>query len=237
MIKMMIATRRRPGMTHAEFTAYNVDIHGTIVRGHPVTIRRYLQHDVYDGAFGRTGDVAFNVVFGRDNITELYFDDLAGLLATGADPETREHQLQDGKNYAEEKSAIVMVATEADLDVAHPGGGRLKVFHFLRRNEGVAEGDFAGLWRSAFEQAVSASGNGPHLRRVVWSEPAPAGKPIIDAMGAAQDYHAYSTFWYDREETGAATFRAYVDALEAQANGPIDHSRSFFLLAREQVLF
>jgi len=236
MIKMMIATRRRPGMTHAEFVAYNVDVHAVMVRNHPARIKRYLQNDIFDGAFGRTGDSAFDVLVGRDNVTELYFDDINALVANATDP-SRDHHYKDGINYAEQRTAIVMIATEAELEVAHPGGGRLKVYHFLRRSDGVAESDFAGLWRSAFERAVSASGNATHLRRVVWSDPTPEGKPIIDARGYSQNYHGYSTFWYDREEMGAVKFRAYLDALEALADGAIDHSRTFFLLAREQVIF
>lgn len=112
-----------------------------------------------------------------------------------------------------------------------------KVYHFLRRSDGVSESEFAGLWQSTLARAVSDSGISTHLRRVVWSEPLSERKPIIDAMSAPQDYYGCSPCWYDREETGAVSFRAYVKAIEALTNGPIGHARSFILLTRELVLF
>lgn len=124
-VKLMTATPRRPGMTHAEFVAYNVDVHGSRSRNHPVRCRRYLQTDVYDSAFGLTGVSEYDIVVGRDNATELYFDDLASLVATFTDPEVRSHQLMDGQNYVDLKTVIAIVATEAEVKVDHPGGGRL----------------------------------------------------------------------------------------------------------------
>nr|WP_176392366.1 EthD domain-containing protein [Sphingomonas sp. CDS-1] len=244
---MMILSRRRPGMTHAEFLAYNVEKHGVMVRTHPVAIRRYLQHDIYDGAFGKTGDTGCDVTVGRDNVTELYFDDMAGLVSLRTDPETR-RSLNDGANYADATTAVVMIANEIEIPVQHAGSGRLKIFHFLRKNDGVAPQSFRQVWQSAHDAALERSGTVGQIRRVIWSEPAPQepakgkDKPaesttIDSAMAAPQLCHGYSTIWYDRELTGPDHFRAYVDQFTALTEGSIDHAGSFFLLAREQLIF
>jgi hypothetical protein len=248
MIKMMILSRRRPGMTHAEFLSYNVEKHGVMVRAHPVAIRRYLQHDIFDGAFGRIGDGDCDVTVGRDNVTELYFDDMAGLVSLRTDPETRK-SLNDGANYADATTAVVMIANEVEVAVKNAGGGRLKIFHFLRQKGETAAADFRQVWQSAHEQALEQSGTADQPRRVTWSEPAPpeGGAPpepkpsesttIDGAMAAPQLCHGYSTIWYDRELTGPGYFRAYVDAFTGLTADSIDHAGSFFLLAREQLIF
>lgn len=248
MIKMMILSRRRPGMTHAEFLTYNVDKHGVMVRAHPVAIRRYLQHDIFDGAFGRLGETNCDLTVGRDNVTELYFDDMAGLVSLRTDPETR-RSLNDGANYADATTAVVMIANEVEIPVENAGGGRLKIFHFLRKKDEIEAHNFRRVWQAAHDEALRRSGTIGEVRRVVWSEPAPQEAPaasetksadsttIDGAMAAPQLCHGYSTIWYDRELTGPDHFRAYVDEFMAATAGLIDHAGSFFLLAREQLIF
>jgi len=209
-----------------------------------------LQHDVYDGAFGRKGDSDHLTVFGRDNVTELYFADMSALKTMLTDPETKERSLNDGPNYADVPTAVAIFANEVELPVDQSGGGRLKVFHFLRRRDGVDPDSFFGSFKSAFERALISSGSADKVRKATWSAPlpedtsseAPAGKDaqgtsIDNAMSARQSYAGYSTFWYDREDTGAVHFRAYADAFMTLSEDLIDHSASFFLLAREQLIF
>lgn len=248
MIKMTILSRRRPGMTHAEFLSYNVDSHGPSVRSHPVTITHYMQHDVYDGAFGWTGDEEHAAVFGRDNLTELYFESRDTMDVFMNDPEMRQGALNDGVNYVDLATPVVMYAEDTEFPVEQDGGGRLKVFHFLKGRDGVAVPDFRARWQAAFEQALADSGTAKQVRKALLSEPAAASggsaqdssapqTSIDGAMTAEASYHGYSTFWYDSEGTGAVHFRAYVDAFTELTREWIDPSRSFFLLAREQLIF
>lgn len=248
MIKMMILSRRRPGMTHAEFLSFNVDRHGPSVRRHPVTITHYMQHDVYDGAFGCTGDAEHAAVFGRDNLTELYFETRETMDVFLNDPEMRQGALNDGVNYVDLATPVVMYAEDTEFPVAQDGGGRLKVFHFLKGRDGTPIQNFRARWQEAFEQALAKSGTEEHLRKAILSEPAADsdGSPkdesapqtsIDSAMTAQASFYGYSTFWYDSEGTGAGYFRAYVDAFIELTRDWLDASGSFFLLAREQLIF
>ncbi|WP_181807933.1 EthD domain-containing protein [Streptomyces shenzhenensis] len=98
MIKLVAAVRRRPGMTHAEYAEYIEKVHGGIAVANKLTVRKYVQNHVLDGACGALGDVGYQVTLPRDSMTELYFDDLESMVQTFADPYAREVVGPDAAN-------------------------------------------------------------------------------------------------------------------------------------------
>ena len=78
MVKFTILLRRNPAMTHDAFVAYHRDRHAPLfcalpeVREH---VRRYVQSHTVPASIPGLPPVTF------DGITELWFDDVAGLAA------------------------------------------------------------------------------------------------------------------------------------------------------------
>lgn len=63
--------RRKPGLSHAEFSAYWRDVHGALIREHPDArryIRRYVQHHLAPSDFANTQPIAF------DGFSETWYD-------------------------------------------------------------------------------------------------------------------------------------------------------------------
>ena len=78
MIKFTILLRRKPSMTHDEFVAYHRERHARLFCALPAVrqhVRRYVQCHTVPASIPGLPLVAF------DGITELWFDDLAGLEA------------------------------------------------------------------------------------------------------------------------------------------------------------
>ncbi len=78
MIKFTILLRRLPSMTRDEFVAYHRDRHAPLFRALPEVrqhVRRYVQCHTIPATIPGLPPVTF------DGITELWFDDVAGLEA------------------------------------------------------------------------------------------------------------------------------------------------------------
>ena len=133
MIKMIAAARRKPGMTHQEYLNYAQNVHGTLARQKPLTIRRYVQSHVFDSAFGSDVDVGYHQTFNRDSVTELFFDDFAGLVQTFSDPYVQQTVRSDGANFADLSEQFAQLMTEVPMPVARPGAGEIKVMHFIKK--------------------------------------------------------------------------------------------------------
>lgn len=78
MIKFTILLRRNPSMTHDEFTHYHREQHAPLFCGLPEVrqhVRRYVQSHTVPATVPGLPPVTL------DGITELWFDDAAGLAA------------------------------------------------------------------------------------------------------------------------------------------------------------
>jgi hypothetical protein len=118
----MAASRRRPGLTRAEYCRYLEHYHGTAARQERFKINRYIQNHVIDGAFGILSDTSHkNRTSVREAVVELYFDCFQDMLDT-LEPQGVEHSRanQDGKYFADEPTSIIVMAEEVELPVANP---------------------------------------------------------------------------------------------------------------------
>lgn len=83
MIKLIVAVKRNPAMSAADFHAYWRTEHATKVRALDATrryVRRYVQAHTMDGEYG-AGEPAF------DGTAELWFESVADKDAFYSDPE------------------------------------------------------------------------------------------------------------------------------------------------------
>ena len=249
-MKLMAVSRRRPGLTRAEYFRYIEHYHGTVARLERFKIDRYIQNHVIDGAFGVLSDTSHkNKVADRDGVVELHFSEFRDLLAT-LEPEgvTQSRANQDGRFFADEPTNIIVMAEETELPVANarpkfnpglaePGVGALKVMQFIMRKPEVFPNDYDKLWRQAHDEALAKSPYAQEMfRKIVVSK----RSRVNDNDAAARAhfrmvdppvYDMVVSFWVDSiEQVGA--FRQYLDALQQTPLDFADWSESFYLYVR-----
>lgn len=251
-IKLMAASRRRPGLTRAEYQRYIEHYHGTIARNDRAKISAYVQNHVIDGAFGVLADSTHQQVAQRDAVVELYFDNFRNMLET-LEPATPSAASADGKFFADECTNVIVMAEEEEIPVPHPlpsfnpglgivqGVGSLKVLQFIMRDEDVYLEDYYQYWREAHAEALEkAPFARENLRRCILNKRC----RINDNDGAARAhfkmvdppvFDMVVTHLYDTMEHAGA-FRQYNEALQNSTRKFANWSKSFFLYTRQVVI-
>jgi hypothetical protein len=249
-IKLMAVSRRRPGLTRAEYFRYIEHYHGTVARIERFKIDRYIQNHVIDGAFGVLSDTSHkNKAVDREGVVELYFSNFRDMLDT-LEPQGVEQSRanQDGKFFADEPTNIIVMAEEVELPVPHPrpkfnpglgepGCGAVRVLHYIMRKPEVFPNDYYRLWRQAHDEAMVKSPYAQEMfRKVVLSK-----RSRVNDNDAAARAHfrmvdppvydmVVSITLDSMEQVGA--FRQYLEAMLESPLDFADWSESFFLYVR-----
>jgi len=250
-IKLMAASRRRPGLTRADYFRYIEYYHGTVARLERFKIDRYIQNHVIDGAFGVLSDTEHHCkTSDREAVVELHFSSFRDMLDT-LEPQgvTQSRANQDGKYFADEPTNIIVMAEEVELPVANPrpkfnpglgepNQGGVKVLHYIMRKPEVFPNDYYRLWRQAHDEALAKSPYAQEMfRRVIMSK----RSRVNDNDAAARAhfrmvdppvYDLVVSIWLDSMEQAGA-FRQYLDALQESGLDFADWSQSFFLYCRQ----
>jgi len=239
MIKMIATVCRRPGMTHAEFLHYIETVHGAIARENPVTLRRYVQSHVFDAAFGTALEANHRMTVSRDSVTELFWDSFEAMGQTFAHPHVREKVGPDGRNFADERVSLSLVAAEHEVAVTHAGRGGVKVMHFMRMQPGLSLETYFERWTQAHARALQAvPAAALALRRCVQNRQLPQANAMLAYFGAKDMpiYEGVASLWFD-DVAALAVFRDYERALlavNAQAEFAFyEPADSFFVHATE----
>ncbi len=248
-IKLMAASRRRPGLTRAEYFRYIEHYHGTIAREERFKISSYIQNHVIDGAFGVLSDATHQQVSDRECVVELYFENFPDMLAT-LEPATPSAASQDGKFFADERTNVIVMAEEEEIPVPNPlttfnaglgivrSVGALKVLQYIMRDDEVYREDYYQFWREAHAYAMEKAPYArEQMRRCVMNKRC----RINDNDAAARKhfkmvdppvYDLVVSTWFDTMEQAGA-FRQYNEAVRSYATKFADWSRSFFLYTRQ----
>jgi hypothetical protein len=251
-IKLMAASRRRPGLTRAEYQRYLEFYHGSIARQERMKIQTYVQNHVLDSAFGTLADETHRQLAERDAVVELSFATFRDMIET-LEPATPSAASSDGKFFADERNNIIVMAEEEEVPVPTPlpsfnpglgiirGVGALKVMQFIMRDDAVFREDYYRRWRAAHEHALSIAPYArEQLRRCVMNRRC----RLNDNDAAARKhfkmvnppvYDLVVTHWYDTLEQAGA-FRQYWEALQAAQPVFADWSRSFYLYTKQIVI-
>ena len=251
-IKLMAASRRRPGLTRAEYQRYLEFYHGTIARRERFKIESYIQNHVIDGAFGTLAEDTHAQVAERDAVVELSFATFRDMLET-LEPATPSAASQDGKFFADERNNIIVMAEEEEMPVPAPlpefnpglklvsGVGALKVLLYLMRGDAVFREDYHQFFREAHAYAMERSPYArDQMRRCVLNWRCRAN----DNDGAARKhfkmvdppvYDLVVSQWYDTIENAGA-FRQYYEALRSFPRSFANWSKSFYLYTRQVVI-
>ncbi len=248
-IKLMAASRRRPGLTRAEYFRYIEFYHGTIARQERFKIDSYIQNHVIDGSFGVLSDPTHQQLSDRDCVVELTFNTFPEMIET-LEPAVPSAASQDGKFFADEPNNVIVMAEEEEVPVPNPlttfnpglgivkSVGALKVLQYIMRDDEVFREDYYQHWREAHETAMEKSPYArEQMRRCVMNKRC----RINDNDGAARKhfkmvdppvYDLVVSMWFDTiEQVGA--FRQYNEALQAYPKKFANWSKSFFLYVRQ----
>ena len=112
MIKFTILLRRKPSMTHDEFVAYHRERHAPLFCALPAVrqhVRRYVQCHTVPVSIPGLPPVAF------DGITELWFDDVAGLEAVFTSEPYMETIRPDEAQFLDLHACEFVLSTESVL--------------------------------------------------------------------------------------------------------------------------
>ncbi|ALU91540.1 hypothetical protein Hrubri_4395 [Herbaspirillum rubrisubalbicans M1] len=240
MIKAMAAIRRKPGMTQQEYFRYIFDVHGALAKAKPLTIRRYVQSHVFDGAYGAAADPAYQIAFHRDSVTELYFDSVASMMQTFGDPYVGEVVGPDAVHFNDFPTALAMLAEDSEIKVAQPGNGPVRVMYFLKKQVGVTAQQFLDALRLAMESGLDEAQAGAcSVRRAVLSHAIPDETGLMAYFGSKDmpAYDAVLNLWFEENEA-LSGWRAWQTAFEHRMEKPLTHdpSYAFFLMSRDHVI-
>jgi hypothetical protein len=252
-IKLMAASRKRPGLTRAEYQRYIEFYHGTIARQERFKIITYIQNHVIDGAFGVLTDTDYQQkVVDRDAVVELYFNNFREMIET-LEPATPSAASQDGRFFANESTNIILMAEEEEIPVPSPltsfnpglgivqGVGALKVLQYIMRDDEVYPEDYRKYWRDAHEYALEKA---PYAREQLRRCVANWRSRANDNDGAARKhfkmvdppvYDLAVALWFDTMEQAGA-FRQYNEALQTYPKKFANWSKSFYLYTKQIVI-
>ena len=162
MLKMMILAPRRVGMTHAEFRAYVIGVHGPLVRS-VAEVAADIRHYHYNFPIFGVNDAAFGhpLAAHLDILTEGWFDSRAAHKRNMAHPRYMEIVRPDEGKFADEKNAIMHYMHEVEIT---PGlATNIKIFYFRRRRPNLSRAEFQTLWRAGVTEAVGESAVWPSI--------------------------------------------------------------------------
>lgn len=235
MIKQMGIVTRRPDMTHQEYIDYVKHIHGyQITCSNPLTILKYIQNYVYDAAYGTKSDVfndGYKIVYSRDSITELYFEDAESMAKTFSDQYVHDIVGPDGANFADLGRGLPLLVTEQEIEIPNPSLGGYKIYYFIKKNDSLSKEDFNKLWFESHNEILNDSEViRNQLRKFINNVQISAGE--ADYFGSTEviSYDGIATMWFDT----TAAFRTYQKELASIAEKKgnfIDQSKTFFLYA------
>lgn len=244
MIKVLGAVTRRPGMTHAEYLSYIQHVHGKITTDNPLTISRYMQSHVFDGAFGSHAEATHCMPVSRDSVTELYFEDGNTMKKTFSSDHVKQVVGPDGKNFSDEANSLSVVVEEVEQSVVNPSqASGAKVMHFIRAIEGMPLNEFFDRWSKAHDYVLANNPIASHsVRRCVHNRQLPEFNEMLAYFGGkdAPIYEGVGSLWFD-DVTSVNVFREYEKALMGVNENPdtafYRPDKSFFLYAREVLIY
>jgi len=157
-MKMMILAPRRPGLSHAAFRRYVIEVHGPLVKSVPEVARairhyhyNFPVHGTYDRAFGHPSADHLDIV------TQGWFDSREAQLANMREPRYLEIVRPDEHRFADGAGAVMHYTHEVGIVPEPALRARNKAFYFRRRRAHLSREAFQTAWRTRYAAALTAS--------------------------------------------------------------------------------
>jgi hypothetical protein len=228
MLKVMLCSRRHPSMTRSQFFRYLQETHAPLVLGVPEFLkylRRYVQNHTLLAEDGVMVSTQYHRASDRDSVIELWFDDSKSLAAAMGEPRYMELVRPDEARFNDLTKLIVLMTEE---EVIFDGSeGRLKVFDFIKRRDGINRDEFLEKWsRHGSRLAADAQYRDLIAKRIQNSALPNDG----DAFAAAAAYDGVAELWVSSFEVLARLQGSRFRGCEEEF---ADAEASFSILATE----
>jgi uncharacterized protein (TIGR02118 family) len=232
-IKLFVFLKRKPDLSHDEFSTYWKETHGPLVAGveqFSSRVRCYVQnHAILDV------DVPGLVLSEYDGAAEFWADSVEDLTIAFADPPLRAAIESSAERFVEPGSVIRVVAEEAvQFD---RGFGKVKFMGLSRRHPSMSHDEWVRYWVDV--HGPMAHGIPEFTRyygRYVHNYALPLG---IDPPGESQEFDGVVEEWVESVADMAQCLRepAYLEVVGPDEVKFVDFSRSHMLLTEERMIF
>ena len=154
MMKMTILAPRRQGMSHAEFRAYVVDVHGPLVRS-VTEVAADIRHYHYNFPIPGATDTFFGYPRADlDIVTQGFFDSREAQLANMRHPRFMTVLRPDESNFADTARAMMHYTDEHEVKAGTSTS--TKVFYLRRRAPHLTRAEFQERWLVEFPALVAS---------------------------------------------------------------------------------
>lgn len=223
--KMLITSRRRPGMTFAEMRRYMLNVHGPLMISddyfRSTYIGRYVQNHVIDAGYGK------HAPFARDMVTEMSVLDPSRLPQMPSEPHVRNVVEPDEKNFAHLGDRFLMPVSETHVVPPPHAASRssepetFKALHYLKRSAELTQEEFMTGFRSLEVEFLRSP--------VVAVRGFVRNQPQLDEA----PYDMVVSLWFDRHR-GTDSFDVWINAVKDAGIVAADYS--FFLFVAEHLI-
>ena len=236
MVKMMIGSVRREGMTRSEFHKYLRNTHGPLVLSVPEFLRhlrKYVQNHGLMDPDGSKSTAVPAVPGDRDAIIELWYDSVEEIQRGLSEPRYLEAIRPDEGRFASFQDFFVLLAQEVWLLPRRDATARIKVFSFLKRKTGTSEEQFLKFWRETYGPLLTSSDAfKQHINGYLQNDIMP-GNPL--GAGATNMFDGVDEMWF-KDVEAVKRFYGSPEILKAITEDQAkfaDQSRTLAVLTEE----
>jgi hypothetical protein len=150
MVKLLEVIGRRADFTHERFIKHQLTTHLEVVGRVPEffkPVRRYMQnHLIIDGA--RLASIqGLPISVTTDSIIEVWYDAIADIHKAFQEPRYYEIIRPDELAFGDVAGAWGVATHDSNIVERPAKSGRIKLFVFLRRKDGLSHEDFTVQWK------------------------------------------------------------------------------------------
>jgi hypothetical protein len=150
MVKLLEVIGRRSDFTHESFLNHQLTKHLEVVSRVPEffrPVRRYMQNHLIIDAAQLASIQGLPISVATDSIIEVWYDSIADIHKAFQEPRYYDIIRPDELAFGDVAGAWGVAAHDLNV-VERPGkSGRIKLFVFLRRKDGLSHGDFTVQWQ------------------------------------------------------------------------------------------
>jgi hypothetical protein len=150
MVKLLEVIGRRPDFTHENFLKHQLTTHLEVVGRVPEffkPVRRYMQNHLIIDVARLAPIQGLPICVATDSIIEVWYDAIADIHKAFQEPRYYEIIRPDELAFGDVTGAWGVATHELNVVERTGKSGRIKLFVFLKRRDGLSHEDFALQWR------------------------------------------------------------------------------------------
>jgi len=237
MVKLLEVIGRRSDWTHADFIRYQITTHLEVVDRVPEfrnLVRQYMQNHLFVDPSELALIKGLPISSNTDSIIEVWWDRVADIRRAFEQPRYFEIIRPDELAFGD-VAGVWGVATHDTLIMERSEfAGLIKLFVFLKRNEGISHSDFLRHWRDDRDRRLMPvktfrSFVGRYVENLVAQDP-------TESLPGMRAFDLVAELWFDSLDQ-AAEFTAdpaVIAVFKGEGADYIDRARTLIYLGEEK---